>query len=82
MQSGKVYQGVLRAVSPQLSIALALAHDKAKKMTKGNTDRLMQLEFADIISFSSFPESNPNLSKGQAVGGVGQCRNDRCTGGE
>lgn len=61
MQSGKAYQGVLKAVSPQLSIALALAHDKTKEMS-GNTERLMQLEFADIVSVSALPESNPSLN--------------------
>lgn len=63
MQSGAVYQGVLKAVSPKLSIALALAHDKTKVASKENTEKLMQLEFADIVTVSVLPDSNP--SKGQ-----------------
>lgn len=66
MRCGAAYQGVLRAVSPKLSIALALAHNKEKKATRANTERLMQLEFADIISVSVPPDSNPSLgSKGK-----------------
>lgn len=65
MRSGAVYQGVLRAVSSKLSIALALAQNKAKEATRDNTERLMQLEFADIISVSVLTDSNPSLgSKG------------------
>lgn len=68
MQSGTVYQGVLKAVSPKLSIALALAHDKSTELCRSNTEKLMQLEFADIVSVSVLPESNPNLnSKGQLL---------------
>lgn len=62
MQSGVAYQGVLKAVSPQLSIALALAHNKAREATRENTEKLMQLEFADIVSVSVMPESNASLS--------------------
>ncbi len=62
MQSGKVYQGVLKAVSHKLSIALALAHDKSVEMSSENTEKLMQLEFADIVSVSVLPEYNPNLN--------------------
>lgn len=66
MKSGAVFQGVLKAVSPKLSIALALAHNKAKELTRTNTERLMQLEFADIISVSVLPDMNPTLgSKGE-----------------
>ena len=64
MQSGKVYQGVLKAVSHRLSIALALAHDKSRDLSHDNTEKLMQLEFADIVSVSVLPEANPNLCKG------------------
>ena len=72
MKSGTVYQGVLRAVSPKLSIALALAHNKAKEPTRANTERLMQLEFADIISVSVLPDMNPSLgSKGKWSSGEG-----------
>lgn len=66
MKGGTAYQGVLKAVSPTLSVALALAHDKAKEATRANTERLMQLEFADIISVSVLPDLNPSLgSKGK-----------------
>lgn len=59
MQSGVAYQGVLRAVSPMLSVALALATDKTKEPTTENTVKLMQLEFADIVSVSVLPDANP-----------------------
>ena len=62
MQSGAAYQGVLKAVSPQLSVALALAHNKAEEATRENTEKLMQLEFADIVSVSVLPEANSSLS--------------------
>ena len=62
MQSGTVYQGVLRAISPKLSIALALSHDKSKELSWSNTERLIQLNFADIVTISALPESNPNLN--------------------
>ncbi len=62
MQSGMAYQGVLKAVSPQLSMALALAHDKKKEASPENTEKLMQLEFADIVSVSVLPDSNPSLN--------------------
>jgi len=68
MQSGKVYQGVLKAVSNRLSVALALAHDKSQDLSHDNTEKLMQLEFADIVSVSVLPEANPNLSKGELRG--------------
>jgi small nuclear ribonucleoprotein (snRNP)-like protein len=60
LQSGVTYQGVLKAVSPKLSVALALAHDKSKDPTSQNTERLMQLEFADVVSVSVQPDANPN----------------------
>lgn len=62
MQSGMAYQGVLKAVSPKLSVALALANDKSKPPSSENTERLMQLEFADIVSVSALPEANPSLT--------------------
>lgn len=63
MQSGVSYQGVLKAVSPQLSVALELAHNKAKEPSRENTERLMQLEFADIVSVSVLPDANGSTSK-------------------
>ena len=30
MQSGVVYEGILRAISPHMDIALKVAHDKSK----------------------------------------------------
>lgn len=65
MQSGVAYQGVLKAVSPQLSVALALAHNKAKEASRENTEKLMQLEFADIVSISVLQDSNPSLNSKQ-----------------
>lgn len=66
MRTGEAYQGVLKAVSPKLSIALGLAHNKAQEASRANTEKLMQLEFADIISVSVLPEANSSLSsKGQ-----------------
>ena len=62
MRSGVGYQGVLKAVSPKLSIALAMAHNKVKEASRANTEKLMQLEFADIVSVSVLPDSNPSLS--------------------
>lgn len=60
MQSGVSYQGVLKAVSPKLSVALALANDKTKEPSTKNTEKLMQLEFADIVSVSALPDANPS----------------------
>ena len=66
-KSGITYQGVLKAVSPCLSIALALAHDKSKEPSRANTETLMQLEFCDLISVSVLPDANPSLgTKGEA----------------
>ncbi len=62
MQSGEAYQGVLKAVSSKLSVALALAHNKDHEASRENTERLMQLEFADIVSVSVMPEANSSLS--------------------
>lgn len=63
MQSGVAYQGILKAVSPKLSVALALAHDKTKEPTRENTERLLQLEFADVVSVSVLSDANPSTSK-------------------
>ena len=63
MQSGVTYQGVLKAVSPQLSVALALAQDTAMEFSRENTEKLMQLEFADIVSVTVLPDSSS--SKGE-----------------
>lgn len=60
MQSGVAYQGVLRAVSSKLSVALAQANDKTKEPSTENTEKLMQLEFADIVSVSVLPDANPS----------------------
>lgn len=66
MRSGVSYQGVLKAVSSKLSVALAMAHDKDKEASSENTAKLMQLEFADIVSVSVLPDLNPSLtSKGE-----------------
>ena len=62
MQSGVAYQGVLQAVSPKLSLALALAHDKAKEPSIQNIEELMQLEFADVVSVSVLPDTNSSFS--------------------
>jgi len=65
MSDGTWYQGVLKAVSPKLTIALAMAHNKMEEVSSENTVDLMQLEFADIVSVSVLPDSNPSLtSKG------------------
>lgn len=82
LQSGVAYQGVLKAVSPQLSVALALAHDKSKNASRENTERLLQLEFADIVTVSALSESNPTLNtKGKCIrwGGIKSFRQEHCT---
>lgn len=62
MHKGKAYQGVLKAVSPQLTVALALAQDKTETPSREHTQKLMQLEFADIVSVSVVPDSNPSFT--------------------
>ena len=62
LKSGDVYRGILKAVSPQLTIALALAHNRSKELTEENMERFMQLEFADVVTVSALSDSNPSAT--------------------
>jgi len=66
LQSGLVYEGILRTVSPQMDIVLEVAHIKTSVSvlpSRENVEKTLQLKLAQIVSFSAKEDTNPSMKR-------------------
>jgi small nuclear ribonucleoprotein (snRNP)-like protein len=61
MTSGKVYEGILRAISPNMEISLNVAHVKVQPPTMDSVYDRIEVRFADVVTISAKTGTNPQL---------------------
>lgn len=60
--TGEVYEGVLRAISPNMEISLNVVHIKGQSPTMDSVYDRKEVKFANVVTISAKTGSNPQLN--------------------